>query len=722
MTDLMTPYRFIPLSHYIFRPDWAKLVSHDHPFADGVSGELSVSITTKTRLCVGGKQEKPSDKHPGKVFFYRTPDNHLAIPGTSIKGMLRNVMEIACFGHFRQVEDQQLGVRDISRGKNFYSEAMNRSPVFTGWLRFDQGHWNILPCNYARIYQGDLINHFKIDKANWNRNKLAKERYGLLNGLRDISFDIDTTYKYDCKKLATNLGKGKTQGYVVVTGQPGPAFDQSKHSKKRDFVFYETQSENKLTVSNRVVSGFMRIHEESEEWKYWRKQLSALKYGVPVFFHKNAQGEVKSLGLSRMYRLPYEYSLHDAITHTRPEHLESDHPDLPGLIFGWLDEQETSGHNNLRGRVMPGLFELTHEASTRWEEPTVLSGPKPTFYPAYIHQTNDRGHYKTLMDKDAKLAGWKRYPAKEHAELSKLQPKVADNKKVQVLMETLPENCIFQGKIRFHNLRLVELGALLWVIDFGQRDLNHGLGLGKPYGFGQIRLECQSTRLQPNASHLHSMSNELLMQTARVSFKHYMDRVWQQVTNTETFWEESSQVVSLLNSLDPTYFKDQALEYYPEPKAFMTAKQEESRLTSLSSSGLADPGPKANLVYSPIELNTDTLSHMAQENLAALTAKKEQQAQKEVREAEKANMSDEERELAELEDCYLQAEAQLTSTLENKLAKTCNQLYVTSASWEKELQNKAGQLGKKVFNLAQREGKENNKLGKAAKKLKSYLE
>src|SRR5690606_4267980 len=177
MSHVSAPYRFVPLSKLVLLPDWADQVSHDQPFADGLCGELQLQLTCHTPLCVGGRQEKSSDREPGKVYFFRTPDNRLAIPGSSLKGMLRNVLEIASFARFRQVEDQHLGVRDISEADNFYARAIVSSPVQAGWLNFRDGQWQIQPCEFSRLHQEQLIEHFRVPRADWKPLKTAAQRY-----------------------------------------------------------------------------------------------------------------------------------------------------------------------------------------------------------------------------------------------------------------------------------------------------------------------------------------------------------------------------------------------------------------------------------------------------------------------------------------------------------------------------------------------------------------
>lgn len=574
MTELSAPYRFVPLSRYILMPEWGRKVSQDIPFSDGVSGEVSLRLTAQTPLCVGGQQQASSEHAPGQVFFSETPDGQYAIPPTSLKGMLREVVKIATFGRFDQVEDQRLGVRDISRGNNFYSQAMNRSQVYTGWLHYENDQWQITPCRYVRITQESLIRHFQIPAEIWNANKKAAQRYELLGGLQQLTFDIEP-YKYDCKEQACRLGQGEYNGRVVVTGQPGADFN-NKHGKKRDFVFFDERPEETQPVSPEVMKGFFQIHDDSDEWEKWKSQLRSgtLEAGVPVFFHK-AGGEVSSLGLARMYRLPYKNSLHDAVANTRQEHLTPGLPDMADLLFGWINDD--SDDVSARGRVWPGWLYQTTEYQAQPSPATVLSNPKPSFYPAYVRQTGS-GQYATLMDNGAQLAGWKRYPVQAENEFPPLSDLVARNNKVQVRLHYLPESSQFEGKLRFHNLRLIELGALLWALDFGQRDhLSHSLGMGKPYGLGRVKLELSQLKVRPNGNQI-ALVQDNIESAARYAFEHFMSQVWQEAAqDPQADWQKSPQLSALLEYADVKQSAGKALSYYSVPKDFVNAKKDNLR-------------------------------------------------------------------------------------------------------------------------------------------------
>ncbi|AXY00928.1 hypothetical protein D1115_06495 [Vibrio alfacsensis] len=47
MSSVHAPYHFVPLSKWVYMPDWAHLVSHDHPFEDGHSGVIEYKLKIK---------------------------------------------------------------------------------------------------------------------------------------------------------------------------------------------------------------------------------------------------------------------------------------------------------------------------------------------------------------------------------------------------------------------------------------------------------------------------------------------------------------------------------------------------------------------------------------------------------------------------------------------------------------------------------------------------
>lgn len=688
MSQVSAPYRFVPLSPLVVLPDWADRVSHDVPLADGLCGELRLTLTTHTPLCVGGAQDKATDREPGKVHFFRTPDGELAIPGSSIKGMLRNVLEIASFGRFSQVEDQRLGVRDISQSQNFYTREILARPVQAGWLSFINGVWQILPCSFSRIHQADLIRACSLSAETWKQANTIRKRYGLTGLDRTLRFNNEPM-KNSKQMLGKPDAEGAIEGTLVMSGQPGKPFDGGKSAKKYEFLFHHDNADKPLTVERDVMSGFLRIHEESDEWKFWNERLrsNALTQGIPVFFHRDGQ-TVTSLGLSMMYKIPYRHSLHQAIRHTSNAHLDGDSPDLAALIFGHLDN--TPGAS-LRSRVNIGLASVTTTPQTGWTSPTVLNSPKPTFYPAYVRQKNDRDLCQ-LMQNDAELAGWKRYPTKP---AQVLPPPEKSKPTVQVQLETVPAGTAFRLAIRLHNLRPVELGALLWCLDFGGRpELRHGLGMGKPYGLGQVSLQIDDALLRHNDPSRDGASHDDLLMTCRDSFIDMMTQALSQSAPEEKSWETCGPIVALLDHARPSS-RTTDLDYLPDPKSFIALKHSNA-LGEVKQTFHKDKPVQANSL--PVGKTHHYEEHF-DALLAEAPARRAAAAEKAARERAMEDASEEDRALLQLEALLAEAGNSPSATQKKNINKMLSNLYAISVNMDSAQQTILRQLATQADTL-----------------------
>lgn len=677
---IQAPYRFVPLSKLIVLPDWGSKVSHDKPFKDGICGELDVIMTTQSDICVGGEQTPSTSNEAGVVRFFRTPDGKPAIPASSLKGMLRNVLEIATFSRFKQVEDQKLGVRDISQSKNFYTEAITRQKPQAGWLKFDGQKWVITPCSFARVHQQNIIEYFNISYDDWSLKKTIKQRYLALGLCPDINFE-DRFETKNTKTVATLKSSAKNKGQLIVTGQPGPAFKANKSAKKYEFIFFNAQKDKVLIISPSVMSGFKQIHADTDEWKFWLANITNLPNGIPVFYHTEASGSVRSLGLAYMYKLAYDHGIYDAIGHTNKQHLQQEQPDFADLLFGFIDDEHA-----LRGRVNIGLgFLSTEDAPLTTSQATVLSSPKATYYPLYIRQTNHK-EFNQLMQNTAQLAGWKRYQSKP---VNILPPPDKSKATVQVKFETVSANTVFDNKIRFHNLRPVELGALLWALDFGGRkELNHQIGVGKPYGLGQIKLNLGGSKLRRNDAE-HINDNHLFLMACRQEFVDYMQGIFKSFNED---WEKSDTLQALFQYA--TMSNAGNLDYLDTPKAYADLRKKEFLGEFIENFHQ----------YSPTIPHDASLDFYYQNNLDAQIEKvaeilSNHEKAKE-REKIKANATIEDKILLELEDFIAQATVEVTKTIKGNANKTFKRPF--DESWDyfddvqkqkfKELANQAGML------------------------------
>ena len=568
---ITAPYNFVPLAPWVHRPSWASQVSQDIPFKDGLCGHLELRITACSPLLVGGEQEPATDESPGVVRPFRLPgpDGGYALPGTTLKGMIRAVVEVASFSRMSLVDDQRLSLRDLtSPARPFYGDFMTRQSAASqfqansqaGWLHFDTKRkaWMLEPCHYSRVEQADLDtyagnNWFQDTKS---ARKTARDKYAAWPLSRDVKFDPGpvTAHRHSCGWLvyskASCLGTGATMGTLVFTGQPSP-------KKHLEFIFHGSRG-RPVPVPEAVFRGFLDIHDPQSEniggstdWAFWRDQPR-----VPVFYLEDPKvpGSPASLGLALMYKLAYRHSLHEAIAHTSPDHLNEEIADFATTLFGKVG---ATPEQALKGRVMFHHALAANAPTPEVHAPTILNGPKPSYYPNYIRQPyasngqlpQDKAPgkgYQTLMSDRSELRGWKRYPVRP-LDTTGIQPLTGEqlqNPRVQVRLHTLPVDTTFQGRMTFHNLKPEELGALCWALTWAeQEDLRHSLGMGKPFGFGQVAIAISAADIRPNRAEETAPT----WQACCARFIAYME----DAAKHHKGWRNSPQIGALLGMANP---------------------------------------------------------------------------------------------------------------------------------------------------------------------------
>lgn len=101
---IKAPFNFVPMSHDVFFPDWAATISQDIPFKNSFSGTIKVTIKAETPIFVRNGQN--SDAGDNSFSHINTSiGRQYFIPGTTIKGCIRNVLEIMSFGKLEPITD-----------------------------------------------------------------------------------------------------------------------------------------------------------------------------------------------------------------------------------------------------------------------------------------------------------------------------------------------------------------------------------------------------------------------------------------------------------------------------------------------------------------------------------------------------------------------------------------------------------------------------------------
>lgn len=492
---ITAPYNFVPLNKEVFYPLWSEQVSHDIPFEDGESGEIDINITAKSPIFIRDHEKKEQFcQHNGQYY----------IPSTSVKGMVRNVLEIMSFSKMRDenFDDDTYAVRDLSESTNFYMTEMKK-PTFGGWLKKVNGEYLIEDCGEV-----GRIRHEEIDKAlnvefskyfkqgtfqATNKNQKSSEyKYKKIGEeFKTItlseSFKSKTNAKYDNRIFYNYDKNGKNKATLVLTGQPTPRKDTGKMSDGKGYEFLFFASKGDLKVSKVAMENFKFAYfdkrttepKESPDWTYWKEKLENDEK-VPVFFQKDGT-TIKHFGLSYLYKLPYSHGIKDGVPKS---YFENEDLDLAQTMFGYISKNNKEA---LKGRVQFSHFKAISNITPLASKKEILGTPRASYYPIYVKQADGK-LFTTFMDANFEIAGRKRYPIHNSNQTTETTDTGNDN--VGITFTPLKDGVVFKGKLRYHNLKRCEIGALLSALTFHNTPKTfHNIGMAKSLGYGKVELK-----------------------------------------------------------------------------------------------------------------------------------------------------------------------------------------------------------------------------------------
>ena len=237
--------------------------------------------------------------------------------------------------------------------------------------------------------------------------------------------------------------------------------------------------------------------------------------------------EILSFGKMEQYRREIEkkkkkYNVQSLV---EKEQKPVEGKDLCETIFGY-----TNGDDGLRGRVQVGHAFCTDKTDGRElldEVSGVLGEPKPSFYPLYLKQTTPP--YKTYNNAEG-IAGRKLYRVHQKGSVSTL-PK--GSKKTESSFQPLRCGLSFVMRINLHNMRPVEIGAILSALTLHNTEgVWHNLGGAKSFGYG--KMECVKVEIKGLK---HQEKEE------------YMRAFEEEMENFTKKWSETEQVKALVGIL-----------------------------------------------------------------------------------------------------------------------------------------------------------------------------
>ena len=416
-----------------------------------LSGKIELELETVTPCFIGGNGES----------FY-APNGKPVIPGSTLRGLTKNLMKIIACGAMRRDEDfydRHLYFRDIaSTNKNlreYYQKRMveiveftrkdgkkgsaSRTKAEAGFLIRVKGEYFMCP---AQSEKKKVTNQFEKATIHWYSDGAADIITNPMRGKKtfmhikepvwDAAEQLTVPKKVVEEYLADKARKGLN---LFKNGKTGSAAGGFTHRKEVDFV-------------------------------------------VPCFYVAQ-NGEVQHFGHGRYYRIPYLKTIGDQV----PDKMQGDVIDFTDALYGC--KELWAGRLSFEDAQMTGAPAFLEKSFSH-----PLMSPNPTSYQLYLKQNGAPARH---WDDENEIRGYKLY---WHQMLNASDWKMGEGEKEVKGMspiQPLAKGNHFKGAIRFSHLSEVELGALCSLFHLGQdgEDIVYKIGQGKSIGMGSVRIKAK---------------------------------------------------------------------------------------------------------------------------------------------------------------------------------------------------------------------------------------
>ncbi|MFY9224931.1 MAG: TIGR03986 family CRISPR-associated RAMP protein [Blastocatellia bacterium] len=566
------PYNFIPLPDKVVAavnkaddlPDHNTYTDSNYPN----TGYFEVTLTTKSPLYIRCpiteekfKQQEQDKNLPFRdqvkntpEFFYTTKQEQPVIPGSSLRGMLRSLLEIVSYGKmdkdkftdknliYRAVGDtSSLGIsyRDQTLGSNqanlpnmFYEYPSLQ--LKGGYLEGHSGNWAIRP---ATIHQGESFVHVEykdVEKIIGGRGRQLihnifvqpVSRKNITRSRSNLILNLAITNKVS--PTISSCPSGMVVAKLIESGHMS--------NKHMHCAIYEKDTSASLIPIPREM---WQLYEEDRDLTRGLKTRKLRSTGDPLFYLLDQNNNLVFFGPTMLFRLPYKQSIKNFIPAKISQSQSIDYADT---IFGFVgrvvenlqnNSNQSSKEKSYASRVFVTDAKLAKEYSeeqlwltSKFSElmiPKILASPKPTSFQNYLVQTNNDdkkalNHYDSSASETV-IRGYKKYWHQNNKTANQIRAKhpsqdptvdlktasqfenvngswqVRSSSTQHTQFKPLRPEVEFKFKIHFENLSDKELGAMCWILNPPNNDPSkpcyHHLGMGKPLGMGAVKLDAE---------------------------------------------------------------------------------------------------------------------------------------------------------------------------------------------------------------------------------------
>ena len=513
------PYNFIPLSQKVVEIN-PSIPPNNKYHTDRNTGWIDLGIEAITPLYIRGtltsKEVEDQKDIKDKVEFF-APAGKIRIPGSSLRGMVRTMLEIISYGKFMFFEDRRLYYRGLADRSNLREEYQRKMSSYDSQRK-----------RSAYKFSAGIL------------RKSEKRKKGLHFEIVSSGSNFKQIPKIQAKKRVLGLGQKDyprfkfyklKEGFLVVSGD--------MPNKKREWLInYPSDNAEVIPIPDEDALNYNNDRTRHKDVPNLL-DIARNKKEVPCFYVRweDEKGNDRvSFGHTGMFRLSYEKTI--------GEHINSLNHRLNDQVLNKLKKEISQKSYNAIEKFKDSEFaswelestlerekiekkeiikilqisekidfaeaifgnENTHAGRVFFEDaflaqtqdglhmetvtPKILASPKPTTFQNYLVQGSDEVKQLNHYNSNASVRGYKMYWHKSCEQKQWVETdhaKINENPNQYTAVKPVNREAKFSGRIRFENLSDNELGALLFALDLPE-GCAHKLGMGKPLGLGSIRI------------------------------------------------------------------------------------------------------------------------------------------------------------------------------------------------------------------------------------------
>lgn len=448
------PYNFVPVAKKPYKYPDNRVTAHNDMDERLISGEISYEITAETPIMISDGKENENDK-AREAFFYKNSQEEYAIPGSTMRGLIRNNVQVLGFSSlYDDMDDYALMYRNVTNRaeQGRYNRILGSGQIT---INTENGQQNISVLKNVKagyllkkagkyyIYRTsvDTIGK-KFEEMNYyvlSERKIVDEYRKWKPGNGKFAYDFFTSHKplltqhemepfiksidrngrvhykgvpnklyepyfkeasYRIKNLKDVVAVGEpgvyeNQGYVISTGK----MDQ----KKAVYIIPEIdRTKEPIPIPDSDVTAFkIDFNKRKNSLKNFGKEefFNLPEEGIlkPVFYIQ--LGEKLYFGFTPRLRLFYDYTVKNGLK----QEYEKGMVDYAKAMFGYSNQ---AGSYKSRVSFSDAVFSGKNVRNAHTEK-VILAEPKPTSYLDYLKQ-DDKADV-TYNNSDFEIRGIKQY-------------------------------------------------------------------------------------------------------------------------------------------------------------------------------------------------------------------------------------------------------------------------------------------------------------------------